>query len=91
MKFVGTNIMNDFDISINQYLFFLVHVQKSSLLQVSKKMGIFDTAKEICSEIKANVLKTLDNIDQFNFEEKKIYIKKILLDIEKDIARDYFL
>ncbi|GHU70085.1 hypothetical protein FACS189450_03980 [Spirochaetia bacterium] len=88
MKFVDINTMNDFDVSINQYLFFLVHVQKSSLLQVSKKMEIFDTAKEICSEIKANVLKTLNDVHEFNFEEKKTYVKKSLLNIEKNIANE---
>jgi hypothetical protein len=88
MKLVEEKIVNDFDIMINKYLVFLVHAQKSSLLQVSDKITIFDKAKKVALEIKANVQKTLDNINEYNIEEKRNYIKEVLLKIEAVIANE---
>ncbi|MDR2651117.1 MAG: hypothetical protein LBC68_02205 [Prevotellaceae bacterium] len=88
MKLLEEKLLNDFDIIINKYLLFLVHAQKSSLLQISDKIAIFDKAKKIASEIKANVQKTLNNINEYNMEEKRIYIKEVLLKIEAVIANE---
>jgi hypothetical protein len=88
MKLVDENIFDDFNIIINRYMVFLVHVQKSSLMQVLNKMEIFNVAQDIASEIKAIVEKTLDNINEYNITEKKIYIKDNLLRIEAKITTE---
>jgi hypothetical protein len=88
MKFLDKDIMNGFDTTINRYLIFLVHAQKSSLIQVLKKVELFNTAKAISAEIMANIQKTLNNVNEFNFEEKKLYIKKVLLQIEANIVNE---
>jgi hypothetical protein len=88
MKFVDEKILNDFDTIINKYLVFLVHAQKSSLIQISDKIVLFDKAKNISSEIKANVQKTLNNVSEYNIEEKRRYIKEILLEIETIIVNE---
>ncbi|MDR1249135.1 MAG: hypothetical protein LBK63_07525 [Treponema sp.] len=88
MKFLDEDIMNGFDMTVNRYLMFLVHAQKSSLIQVLKKIEIFNIAKTISAEIKANIQKTLSNVNEFNFEEKKLYIKKVLLHIEANMENE---
>ncbi|GHV62377.1 hypothetical protein AGMMS49587_09050 [Spirochaetia bacterium] len=87
MNIVDGKILSDFDVIINKYLVFLVHVQKSSM-QTTDKISIFETAKEIANEVYANVQKTLNNIDKYNIEEKKKYIEKTLLNLEKDIVNE---
>jgi hypothetical protein len=88
MKFLDEDIMNGFDTTVNRYLIFLVHAQKSSLIQVLKKIEIFNAAKTISAEIMANIQKTLNNVNEFNFEEKKLYIKKTLRQIETNIVNE---
>ncbi|MDR1317532.1 MAG: hypothetical protein LBK13_11740 [Spirochaetales bacterium] len=88
MRFIEEKILNDFDITINKYLVFLVHVQKSTLIQVSDKIAAFDKAKNVSSEIRANVQKTLDNISEYNVEEKRRYISEMLLKIETIIVNE---
>jgi hypothetical protein len=88
MQFADEKLLNDFDVTINKYLVFLVHTQRSALIQVSDKIAIFDKAKKISVEIKANVQKTLDNISEYNVEEKREYIKEILLKIETVISNE---
>jgi hypothetical protein len=81
MRFLEEKILNDFDAAINRYLVFLVHAQRSTLIQISGKIAIFDKAKSISVEIKANVQKVFNNISEYNVEEKRKYIKGILLRI----------
>jgi hypothetical protein len=88
MKFVEERILNDFDSTINRYLVFLVHVQRSTLIQVSDKLTIFDKAKNISVEIKANVQNILNNISKYNVEEKRKYIEEVLLKIEAIIINE---
>jgi hypothetical protein len=88
MKFVEEKLLSDFDIVINKYLVFLVHIQKSNLIQMMDKITAFDTAKNISLEIKANVQKTLDNISEYNIEEKRKYINEILIKIETIIINE---
>jgi hypothetical protein len=88
MKLVAEKILDDFDTTINRYIVFLVHVQKSTLMQVSEKIPIFDIAKNIALELKANVVKTLNNINEYNIEEKKKDLEKNLLKIEARITNE---
>jgi hypothetical protein len=57
-------------------------------MQVSDKIPLFDAAGNIASEIKANVIKTLDNINEYNIKEKKQDIEKNLLQIEAEIINE---
>jgi hypothetical protein len=88
MRFVDEKILNNFDNVINKYLVFLVHTQRSTLIQISDKISIFDKAKNISVEIKANVQKTLNNVSEYNVEEKRRYIREILLKIETVIMNE---
>jgi hypothetical protein len=88
MRFVEEKIVNDFDIMINKYLVFLVHAQRSTLIQISDKIAIFDKAKNISVEIKANVQNILNNVSEYNIEEKRKYIREILLKIETIIINE---
>jgi hypothetical protein len=88
VKFLEENVLYNFDTTINKYLIFLVHVQKSALIQISGKIAVFDKAKNISQEIKANVQKTLSNVSEYNIEEKRKYIKGILLKIEAVITNE---
>jgi hypothetical protein len=88
MKFIEEKLLNDFDVIINKYFVFLVHVQRSTLIQISDKITIFDKAKSLSVEIKANVQNILNNISEYNVEEKKKYIKEILLKIETIIVNE---
>jgi hypothetical protein len=86
MRFVEEKVLNDFDVIINKYLVFLVHVQRSTLIQISDKIAIFDKAKSVSVEVKANVQKTLDNVSEYNVEEKRKIIREKLLEIETIIV-----
>jgi hypothetical protein len=88
MKLVDEKVFDDFDIIVNKYVVFLVHAQKSTLMQVSDKIPLFDTARNIASEIKANVIKTLDNVSEYNIGEKKQDIGKNLLRIRAEIINE---
>jgi hypothetical protein len=88
MKFVEEKILNDFDSIINKYLVFLIHAQRSVLIQISDKVTLFDRAKNVSMEIKATVQKTLNNISEYNMEEKRKYIKEALLRIETLIVNE---
>jgi hypothetical protein len=88
MKLVDEKVFDDFDIIINKYVVFLVHVQKSTLMQVSDKIPLFDAARNIASEIKANVIKTLGNVSEYNIGEKKQDIGKNLLRIRAEIINE---
>ncbi|MDR2020062.1 MAG: hypothetical protein LBQ14_04775 [Treponema sp.] len=88
MNFIEENVLNDFDTIVNRYLIFLVHVQKSTLIQISDKITLFDKARNISLEIKANVQKSLNGISEYNIEEKRKYIREILLRIETIIVNE---
>ncbi|GHV81762.1 hypothetical protein AGMMS49991_03200 [Spirochaetia bacterium] len=88
MNIIDRKILSSFDITINRYLVFLVHVQKSTLMQITDKISIFETAKGISNEVYANVQKTLNNINEYNIEEKRKYIEQTLLNIEVTIVNE---
>ena len=88
MKFLEEKRLTDFDAAINKYLVFLVHAQKSTFLQITDKITIFDRAKNIAAEIRANVQKTLNNVNEYNVEEKRKYIREVLLKIEAIIINE---